>query len=252
MRVSQHQFVKCLSCGLVYIVNFQEGMTSYATGDYFTSKHQYISRWTEFCLIFEAMVDEIVRFKPGGRLLDVGTGVGAFLHVARQRGFEVQGVEVSEWASAFARNKKRLPVITGRLEDAQFKSGDFDVVIVNHVLEHVEEPKMLLEEIRRILKDDGMLVIGVPNIGSLMARLMGVRWASLRPKEHIWHFTPQTLKRLITLSGFHELYFEAKENYSAIGWGPKALIRRIINAASILSNRSEAMRIFAAKDNVSA
>lgn len=247
MCVSQRQFVKCPVCGLVYIVNFQDGMTSYATDDYFTNKHQYTSRWDDFCLIFGAMVDEIVRFKPTGRLLDVGAGVGAFLHVARQRGFEVQGVEVSEWASAFAREEKNLPVITGTLEDAKLRSRDFDVIVVNHVIEHVQDPRSLLEEISRLLKDDGILVLGVPNIGSLMARLMGAKWSSLRPDEHIWHFTPRTLTLLAERSGFVPLSVKAKYNYSAVGWSPKAVIRKLINGLAVLTNRSEAMILFATK-----
>lgn len=247
MQVAQHQFVQCVSCGLVYVVNFHKEMTSYASGDYFTSKHQYIHRWAEFSRMFETLLDKVVRFKRGGKLLDIGAGVGTLLHVAAQREFDVHGVEISEWASAFARNEMNLPVITGTLEDAKLLSRDYDVIIMNHVLEHVDNPRALLDEIRRILKDDGVLVIGVPNIGSIMAKCMGSRWASLRPEEHIWQFTPRTLRQLIGRTGFNELYLEAKDNYQAIGWGPKALLRRVINGVSVATNRSEAMLLFAEK-----
>ena len=125
----------------------------------------------------------------------------------------------------------------------------FDVVVLNHVLEHVENLQSLFAEVRRLLKKDGLLVIGVPNIGSLMASIKGDRWASLRPEEHIWHFTPTTLRLLVNEAGFREIYFEAKDNYPVTGWGPFKLFRRVVNFVAVVSNRSEAMLLFAEKNN---
>jgi len=244
-----HQLVRCKACGIIYTDSFGKSQ-SYAEEDYFTMKNQYVNRWEEFCAIFDSLLDKIVRFKRKGRLLDVGTGVGTLMSVAAKRGFTAQGVEVSEWASAFARKEKGLDVLTGTLEDARFGTESFDVVVINHTLEHVANPRTLLTEVRRILKNDGLLVIGVPNIGSIMARLRGGKWASLRPEEHIWHFTPVTLKRLVAETGFAKLYFEARENYPMTGWRPKALIIRIINGASVLIGRSEAMLLFATKKSI--
>jgi predicted SAM-dependent methyltransferase len=107
-----------------------------------------------------------------------------------------------------------------------------------------------LVEVSRILKKDGLLVIGVPNIGSIMAGLQGSKWPSLRPEEHIWHFTHTTLKRLITEAGFAEIYFEAKDNHPVFGCRPKALLKKVINRVAVLTDRSEAMLLFAAKRNI--
>jgi hypothetical protein len=84
-----------------------------------------------------------------------------------------------------------------------------------------------------------------------MAKLMGARWASLRPEEHIWQFTHETLGDLVGRSGFREFYFESKENYKPNGWGPKELVRRVLNYISIVTNQSESMLLFAAKMNMS-
>jgi len=245
-----HRLVRCRACGLIYTDSFGKSQ-SYAEEDYFTMKNQYVNRWEEFCAIFDSLLDKIVRFKRKGRLLDVGTGVGTLLSVATKRGFTAQGVEISEWASAFAREEKGLDVLTGTLENARLETEAFDVVVINHVLEHVANPRTLLAEVRRILKNDGLLVVGAPNIGSIMACLMGGKWASLRPEEHIWHFSTATLKRLVTESGFAEFYFEARENGPMTGWGLKALLIRIINGVSVLTGRSEAMLLFATKKSVS-
>lgn len=60
------------------------------------------------------------------------------------------------------------------------------MVVINHVLEHVDNPRLMLSEIRRILKRDEIIMVSVPNIGSLMARIKGSKWESLLPEEHIW------------------------------------------------------------------
>ena len=246
LNTGSHRLVKCAECGIIYTADFKQEMTSYAEG-YFSGKNQYVGRWDEFCAMFEGLLDKVIRFKREGKLLDVGAGVGALLSVAVKRGFTVKGVEVSEWAVAFAREEMGLDVLMGPLADARLETEAFDVVVINHVLEHVSVPLELLAEVRRILKNDGLLVIGVPNIGSIMAGLQGNQWPSLRPEEHVWHFTPGTLKRLLILAGFKVIYFEAKENYPVSGCRPKSFIKRLINWVSVLTNRSEAMLVFAQK-----
>ena len=154
---------------------------------------------------------------------------------------------MSEWASGYARREKGLDVATGTLEDAGFADAHFDVVVLNHVIEHVPDPRALLVEIRRILRPEGLIVLGAPNAGSLMARLIGARWASFRPGEHIWHFTPSTLRRLVESEGFRVVECEARDNNPVRSWSLKDEVRRAISAVSRLTNRSEAMLLLARK-----
>jgi len=247
MTAGVHVLERCSGCGLVYGANFSPDSVSYRGDEYFVRKNEYVQHWEEFCVLFGHLLEKIERFKPRGVLLDVGAGVGILLHVARQRGFITHGVEVSEWASAYARNERKLDVVAGTLEDAAFPDSQFDVIVINHVLEHVPDPLEVLRTARRILKDDGVIVVGVPNIGSIMAGVLRERWPSLRPEEHIWHFNPSTLRRLIRNADLREVHFEARDNYAACGWGPKAFARRLINIASVLTNRSEAMLIITMK-----
>lgn len=240
------RLLKCSGCGLVYTADFKAAGAAYAE-DYFSGKNKYIERWAEFAAIFRPLVGKIAAFKPGGRLLDVGSSVGVLLTVARERGFSVKGVELSEWASEFSRREKKLDVVTGTLAGAALEAESFDVVVVNHVLEHVPDPRGLLAEARRVLKKDGLLAVGTPNLGSVMAALRGGKWRSLRPEQHIWHFTPETLGALLTEAGFEVFFFEAKDNYPDKTWGPRALLRRLISLASVALNRSEAMLMFARK-----
>jgi SAM-dependent methyltransferase len=243
----RYRLARCANCGLVYVENFLEGAISYAEDEYFVQRNQYIQRWDEFCSLFEILLGKVRRFKQRGKFLDVGAGVGCLLATAAKRGFDVSGVEISVWASRFAREEKGLNVFTGRLDDAPFENEYFDVIVINHVLEHAEKPSLLLAKAHEILRPDGVLVVGTPNIGSIMAKIKGARWASLLPEQHIWHFSPPTLRKLLIETGFEELHFDAKENHRVVGWGPSSILTRLINALSVLTNRSEAMLFFCSK-----
>jgi hypothetical protein len=82
-----------------------------------------------------------------------------------------------------------------------------------------------------------------------MARILREKWPSLRPEEHIWHFTPETLRTAIKRARMREVWFEARDNYDVQGWNIKAVIRRIINGLSVITNRSEAMLLFCQKES---
>lgn len=249
LNSASFQLLQCASCGLVRTNQFDKASVNYDSDEYFVDKNHYVENWGSLCLVFDALLDKISRYKNGGVLLDVGCGIGCLVSRSRERGFLSQGVEVSGWASGYARQERELSVFTGTLAEAAFQHGFFDVVVINHVLEHVPDPGSLLREAGRILKGNGLLVVGVPNIGSIMARLTGDDWASLRPQEHRWHFTQETLKAFVSKEGFRILSFEAKDNHPAVGWNFKKIIRRLINIYASFTNRGEAMLVFAVKND---
>lgn len=247
LKSDKFRLVECLMCGLVYTDYCRETPSLYADKEYFVDKNQYINRWNEFRLIFEDLITIISSFKPRGSLLDVGAGVGILASVAVERGFYVQGVEISGWAASYAREEKGLDILEGTLESIRLGAKSFDIIVVNHVLEHISDLHTFLAEVRRVLKDDGLLVVGVPNFDSIMATLRGSQWPSLRPEEHLWHFTPRTLRRLLCEAGFTERYFSARFMDRLSGWGYKIVVLRIVNRIAFLVNRSEAMLILLGK-----
>jgi SAM-dependent methyltransferase len=134
--------------------------------------------------------------------LDVGANDGFFLHLARQSGWDVQGVEIAESAAAYAREVFDLDVFVGQLTEANFPDQAFDVVTFWHVLEHVHDPLGHLQETYRILKPGGLLIVEVPNISSWQARLFGARWRALDTPRHLYHFSPDSLKAMLQKAGF--------------------------------------------------
>lgn len=149
-------------------------------------------------------LDRCARRAAAGKklLLDIGCGSGLLLHLARGRGFEPHGMDISEQAVALARERYRIPVLQGKVGDDIWPPGQFDFVTMFHVLEHLPDPLAALRYVRRILKPDGHLIIQVPNVESLQARIFGARWYGLDVPRHLINFSPHAANLLLQKSGF--------------------------------------------------
>jgi SAM-dependent methyltransferase len=122
-------------------------------------------------------------------LLDVGCSIGNLVMAAAEQGFEAEGIDVDPVATEEARRQGR-PVRTAALEQVQ---GTYDVVVVNHVLEHIEDLGGFLAQVSRVLAAGGRLFVFSPHYKGLIPRLRRGRWMGWVPREHVWHFTPETL-----------------------------------------------------------
>ena len=136
----------------------------------------------------------------GGRLLEVGAGYGLFLAAAREAGWATSGVELSRTGAKHAQDTLGLDVFCGQLEEAPLTPG-FDVVCAWDTVEHVPDPLSFWRTVRSQVADDGVVLFSTPYVSSLPARLLGTRWWTLKPTEHIWHFTPRTHALLLARAG---------------------------------------------------
>lgn len=139
------------------------------------------------------------RSPPPGRLLEVGSGYGLFLAAARDAGYAVRGVELSAAGVRVARDELELDVFAGQLADAAVQPAD--VICFWDTLEHVPDPLAFLREVRSRLAPGGMIALSVPYISSVPARVLGARWWTLKPEQHIWHFTGPTLALVAARAG---------------------------------------------------
>ena len=137
-----------------------------------------------------------------GRLLEIGSGYGFLVAAFQKDGWDAVGVDPDSHASAYARLNNGVAAITGTLADANIADGSLDVVIMNHVIEHVPDPLGMLKEIHRVLKPNGHLVMETPVYDSLTYRLLGRRERSLSCSGHIYFFTTKSLERSFRLAGF--------------------------------------------------
>ena len=139
------------------------------------------------------------------RLLDVACSEGTFIALARERGWEAEGIEISAPTAAHGRDVLGLPIRTGRLEDAHYPECSFDVVTLQSFLEHSEEPVRLLQEVHRLLKPGGLFYANVCNGRSLAARLQKADWYNYDPVVHLNYFSPTTLRRLARQVGLERV-----------------------------------------------
>ncbi len=137
-----------------------------------------------------------------GRLLDVGCGNGRFLAKMRAAGWQVEGTDFDPAAVKHVREQLGVPAHCGDLESAGFPAGSFDVVVLQHVIEHVETPVDLLRECLRILKPGGQLLLITPNVESWGHRRFGPFWRGLEPPRHLCLYSKRTLAELARRAGF--------------------------------------------------
>jgi 2-polyprenyl-3-methyl-5-hydroxy-6-metoxy-1,4-benzoquinol methylase len=195
------QMVRCRRCGLQYLnprLKSDLILTGYSQGtdEAFVSQNEARER------TFYKSLDLIEKRRPDkGKLLDVGTAGGAFLGVANQRGWMVSGCEPNRWMAEWGSDHYGINIQSGTIFDMDLPSDDFDVVTLWDVLEHTPDPKSVLKECRRILKNDGLLVVNYPDIQSIVARLMGRKWVFLL-SVHLYYFTPVTIRKMLNETGF--------------------------------------------------
>ncbi|HOW35839.1 MAG TPA: methyltransferase domain-containing protein [Candidatus Omnitrophota bacterium] len=140
--------------------------------------------------------------KDKGVLLDIGCAAGFLLDEARKDGWEVYGVELSRWAVGYARKTLCLGnIVQGTLKDANFSRNFFDAVVMTDVIEHLIQPKTMLEEIRPLLKPNGVMCCATPDVDSLVSRLLGAKWWGIKC-SHLHYFNKFTLDELFRATGF--------------------------------------------------
>lgn len=142
---------------------------------------------------------ELSGMEPG-RLLDIGCGKGRFLAAARTAGWETLGVEFAPASAERAQAAYDLDVLVGDFLDIPFQ-GAFDAITMWHVVEHLPDPMAAVTRAASLLGSGGRLVISVPNVDSLQARLGGEHWFHLDLPRHLFHFSPRSLSALVERAG---------------------------------------------------
>jgi SAM-dependent methyltransferase len=189
------------------------------------------------------VLDRIEHQVAPGKLLDLGCWVGYLLDEARKRGWEATGVEPSEYASAFARDRLRLDVRTAGIFDAELESGMYDAVFMGDVIEHLPAAGDALDRIGELLAPDGVLALALPDAGSRLARAMGKRWWSVLP-THVHYFTRASLSALLVRHGYRVVSistqpktFTAGYYLGRLGGYSDGLGRAVVGAAGAVGVR---------------
>jgi SAM-dependent methyltransferase len=153
-----------------------------------------------------------------GRLLDVGCNEGRGLRLYADNGFQVEGLELNALAAAVAR-QRGFRVHAATL--TQFNPKEpYDVVVLANVLEHAWDPVLMLAEVRRLLRPEGVVWISCPNAASLWRRVFKQAWVNWHVPFHLWHFSPATLQEVLKRAG---LEIATLQTYTPALWIAQSL-----------------------------
>jgi len=205
---NNHTLVRCNSCGLIFVSPMPEETATFYNEVYFAGGGEccgYINYDRDkepMRRSFESYLDHMESaLGRKGRLLDVGCATGYFIDIARSRGWEVEGIDISEHAIEKGR-AKGLTVQAGTLDNINFPEKSFDAITLLDVVEHLRDPKSSIIEARRLLTEGGIVVVATPDAGSLVARTLKSNWHLVVPPEHLVFFNRENLGNLLIQTGF--------------------------------------------------
>lgn len=207
----QFDIFECTACGLAFTQNvpdekeidrYYESPTYIShsnTSKGIVNRVYHIVR--RIMLQKKARKVEMLTGLKNGRLLDYGAGTGHFARLMETRGWSVTAIEKNGKAREFALKEfgfEMLPVEAL----STIKDKELDVVTMWHVMEHIQEPDRMWDELHRILGDKGIAIIAVPNSASYDALKYKEHWAAYDVPRHLWHFTPSTIAQWGEKHGF--------------------------------------------------
>jgi SAM-dependent methyltransferase len=202
VRTGYFPIVRCLGCGLVQMRPHDDDQAlSRAYAGLATDATYALG--TAAQRLARAQVELVARHRPPpARVLDVGSGGGAFLGAALEKGFNASGLEPSSECIRVV--TERLPAVRiaqGMVESADIAAGSYDVVTLWDVLEHLADPRAIVQRIASWLVPGGLLLVQLPDADSLPAKLLGPHWPLLL-REHLSYFNEATITRLLEEAGY--------------------------------------------------
>lgn len=211
----EFQICECLKCGLLF-TDPRPG--KHEIGKYYQSEEYYSHQENKTGFIpklYESVKSVNLKKKykmatkgiAKGRVLDIGCGVGDFLHTMEQKGWETVGIEPSEEAKAIAKKRIKAQVLDTE-EQETLPENSFDLITMWHVLEHVDDLHWQLNQLERLVKPNGRVVIAVPNYNSYDGVFYKEKWAAYDVPRHLNHFNQETLVRMFKNNNFTHIKTE--------------------------------------------
>ncbi len=222
-RLKEREIRRCIACAAEFVDPkpspealdrlYRSG--AYESRDYFADERIHPD--------FRRAADAIFRWKSAGRWLDLGSGRGEMLRLARDQGFEVLGVEAIDSFCTALSNRHGIPMRCGFFETLELPDSSFDVVCAIDFIEHLPDPALFLQKARRILKPGGLLYVSTVDLvnlinitGTMVYRISGGLFNGpverLFPLEHITYFTRSALISFLERHGFETVTLRGR-NY---------------------------------------
>ncbi len=197
------KILECKDCGLLYTKprpNKKEIGKYYKSDEYYShqeNKEGFIPKVYEKVKSINLKNKYTITTEKTrkGKILDIGCGVGDFLHTMEQHGWEGTGVEPSEEAKAIAKNRIKAQLLSSE-EQENLIDGSFDVITMWHVLEHVDALRWQIQQLYRLCKPGGRIIIALPNYKSYDGQYYKAAWAAYDVPRHLNHFNEETIIKI--------------------------------------------------------
>lgn len=193
-----HHLSQCKKCGFVFTKKIpsdkelEEHYKGYGRNDYLSPIT--IKRYNELLNTFE-------EFRKTNKILDVGCGIGYFLEVAKERGWDVYGTEYTNEAIQIC-SSKGINMQKGILSSRNYQNEEFDIITSFEVIEHINNPIDELTNFYKVLRKGGLVYLTTPNFNSLLRYRLKSEYNVICYPEHLSYYTPKTLKKLFTCVDF--------------------------------------------------
>ncbi|MBI2589448.1 class I SAM-dependent methyltransferase [Candidatus Berkelbacteria bacterium] len=222
-QAGEFTYVTCQVCNLHYLnpqPTLEILVNEYYTDDAYFSWYYdggYTAQEEAMLASYRQTVREIV-YEAGiqkGQLLDIGCGSGYLMVVARELGFEVEGIEPGKSVAEHGHKKFGLKIHIAPLEEVKLAPESYDLVVIESTLEHMLDPFDTLKRIARILRPGGVVFIKVPNANvTLTSRAVRASEIEENTPFHTYYFTPQTLSMLTRKVGLWPISLNTALHFS--------------------------------------
>jgi 2-polyprenyl-3-methyl-5-hydroxy-6-metoxy-1,4-benzoquinol methylase len=205
---NQYRYFRCLNCKLVSLYPRPTlKMLKEYYRDYLPDKPEDIRKWEKMIRPVVTKSADLINsgsITNGKKMLDIGCGYGFLLKEMKARGWDVEGLEVSQTGREYARRNWNIPVYSEPLENLELPASTFDVVTLLYVIEHVYNPLSLLSDINRVLKPEGLILIRWPHTTPVV-KILGPLSKKLdlyHTPYHLYDFSPKTIEKMLLITGF--------------------------------------------------
>ena len=228
-----YNVVACSSCGLNYLsprLTQEAILKLYKDEAYYNSNisgqgyDEYLELSGNWIKTFTLRLKQVSPYKSSGKALDIGCGPGYFLTAAQNLGFDVYGLDPSDYIVSMAQKTWGERVQLGLIETAEYPAESFDLVVAFDTFEHIYEPKGFLAAIHKVLKPNGVLAITTPDPASMLAKISGKNWVSFKLPEHVFYWSPETIRKILE-EKFEVLEIHPAGQYATLGFLFRRLFR---------------------------
>lgn len=214
--------VKCQNCAIIYV---DEPISQKEISDYYKISEDplYLAEQKARRATFGHYLKKLEQYTPKkGKLLDIGTNTGLFIRVARDTGWEAQGLEPNKEAVGYAKKNFKLDLIAKPFEANTFSKGSFDVITMWDVIEHFTDPVKELKKVHAALKKDGVFAFSTVDPESIVAKIRGSSWPWYMEMHRVL-LSQKVAQRYLKEAGFKKVIFTPHFRFFSMGYAAKML-----------------------------